>query len=160
VLAAWLFVRVTAIISTILYSLYCLLETPKQVILVTSGAVNSGRFQLRKAAIMGASFHQQLSRTGANEETSSVYSSACASAGQLGSIYATLFAHCDVSVSQYLVTSYDFTDDARKQHLSDSIDLILAHGMVPILNENDAVRARKKKRERVRASLKSTAKGA
>lgn len=107
-------------------------------ILVTSGAVNSGRFQLRKAAIMGASFHQQLSQSGP-ETSSSVYSSACASAGQLGSIYATLFAHCDVSVSQYLVTSYDFTDDARKQHLSDSIDLILAHGMVPILNENDAV---------------------
>jgi len=116
-------------------------KTYTQVILVTSGAVNSGRFQLRKAAIMGASFHQQLSQSGP-ETSSSVYSSACASAGQLGSIYATLFAHCDVSVSQYLVTSYDFTDDARKQHLSDSIDLILAHGMVPILNENDAVRYR------------------
>ena len=41
------------------------------------------------------------------------------------------------------MTSYDFTDESRKQHLSTSMETIIAHGMVPILNENDAVSGNK-----------------
>jgi len=55
------------------------------------------------------------------------------------SLYDTLFSQCDVSVSQFLLTSYDFTDESRKQHLRTSMEQIILHGMVPIVNENDAV---------------------
>lgn len=44
------------------------------------------------------------------------YNSACASAGQLGlmSLYETLFSQFDIGISQFLVTSYDFTDEDRQ----------------------------------------------
>jgi glutamate 5-kinase len=46
------------------------------------------------------------------------------------SLYAQLFAACDVSVSQFLVTSYDFTDEGRKAHVRYSMEQIISHGMV------------------------------
>lgn len=74
-------------------------------ILVTSGAVGCGRLALRKQAILKASFHQQLHAAAADE--SAGYSSAAASAGQLGlmSLYETLFSQCDVGISQFLVSA-------------------------------------------------------
>ena len=54
-------------------------------------------------------------------------------------LYSTLFSQMDVSVSQFLVTSYDFTDEGRKAHVRYSMERIIDHGMVPIVNENDAL---------------------
>jgi len=81
-----------------------LLLTSHQVVLVTSGAVGCGRLALRKQAILKASFHQQL-HASAMQVESTGYSSAAASAGQLGlmSLYETLFSQCDVGISQFLV---------------------------------------------------------
>jgi len=75
-----------------------------KVVLVTSGAVGCGRLALRKQAILKASFHQQL-HASAMQVESTGYSSAAASAGQLGlmSLYETLFSQCDVGISQFLV---------------------------------------------------------
>ena len=123
-----------------------------EVILVTSGAVGCGRMQLRRQALLGANFHDQLrsnsaaaAGTSPDLGTNSGYNSACASAGQLGlmSLYSTLFTQCDVSVSQFLVTSYDFTDEGRRAHLRYSMEQIIRHGMVPIVNENDAISGNK-----------------
>lgn len=97
---------------------------------------------LRKQALLSSNFRDQM-KAGANTDStfSSGYNSACASAGQLGlmSLYETLFSQYDVGISQFLVTSYDFTDESRQRHLTHSIEEIVAHGMVPIINENDAV---------------------
>jgi len=113
-----------------------------EVILVSSGAVGCGRMLLRKQALLSANFHEQLANeSGGSATQASGYSSACASAGQLGlmSLYDTLFQQVDVAISQFLVTSYDFTDSSRRQHLEASMEEIISHGMVPIVNENDAV---------------------
>jgi delta-1-pyrroline-5-carboxylate synthetase len=69
------------------------------------------------------------------------YDSACAAAGQFDmmSLYSSLFAQCDVSASQLLVTQSDFTDPARLNNLHYAIDRLLNLGIVPIINENDAV---------------------
>mmetsp|Transcript_45643 Transcript_45643/g.126320 ORF Transcript_45643/g.126320 Transcript_45643/m.126320 type:complete len:721 (+) Transcript_45643:950-3112(+) len=117
----------------------------KECILVTSGAVGCGRRQLRKQALLGTTTRQQLTAASSSEDVASAsgvfYNSACASAGQLGlmSLYDTLFSQCDISASQFLVTSYDFTDESRRAHLEYSLEQIIEHGMVPIINENDAV---------------------
>eukprot|EP00904_Undaria_pinnatifida_P000516 jgi/Undpi1/10465/HiC_scaffold_29.g12915.m1 len=69
------------------------------------------------------------------------YDSACAAAGQLGlmSLYETLFAQCDVATSQLLVTEFDFRTPERRRHLRYTTSTMLKLGVVPILNENDAV---------------------
>lgn len=71
------------------------------------------------------------------------YDSACAAAGQfeMMNLYSSLFNQCDVSASQILVTQSDFVDPQRLQNLKYSIERLLSLGIVPIINENDAVSA-------------------
>ena len=69
------------------------------------------------------------------------YSSSCAAAGQFGlmSVYNKMFDQVDLSASQLLLTQQDFQDDKRLRNLRECVDNLLALGIVPIINENDAV---------------------
>jgi glutamate 5-kinase len=69
------------------------------------------------------------------------YDSACAAAGQfeMMSMYQSLFKQCDIIASQILVTQGDFTDQKRATNLTYAVDRLLSLGIVPIINENDAV---------------------
>jgi delta-1-pyrroline-5-carboxylate synthetase len=71
------------------------------------------------------------------------YDSACAAAGQfeMMNLYSSLFNQCDVSASQILVTQGDFVDGTRLQNLKYSVERLLSLGIIPIINENDAVSA-------------------
>mmetsp|Transcript_29092 Transcript_29092/g.48089 ORF Transcript_29092/g.48089 Transcript_29092/m.48089 type:complete len:800 (-) Transcript_29092:228-2627(-) len=77
------------------------------------------------------------------EEKAKCYDSACAAAGQfeMMNFYSSLFDQADVSASQILVTQSDFTNDHRKQNLMYTVDRLLTLGVIPIINENDAVSA-------------------
>ena len=76
-------------------------------------------------------------------EKKKFYDSACAAAGQfeMMNLYSSMFDQCDVSASQILVTQADFVDERRLENLKYSIERLLHHGIVPIINENDAVSA-------------------
>jgi delta-1-pyrroline-5-carboxylate synthetase len=76
-------------------------------------------------------------------EKKKFYDSACAAAGQfeMMNLYSSLFDQADVSASQILVTQGDFTDETRKNNLIYTVDRLLTLGVVPIINENDAVSA-------------------
>jgi delta-1-pyrroline-5-carboxylate synthetase len=84
-----------------------------------------------------------LNSVGITGKGSSSYSSACAAAGQLGlmSLYETMFNQFDITVSQVLLTSFDFTSPERRRNIQHVISQLLALGIVPLLNENDAVSA-------------------
>ena len=84
---------------------------------------------------------QERPRTSAEKKR--VYDSACAAAGQfeMMNLYSNLFAQCDVSASQILVTQSDFVDPVRRKNLHYAIERLLSLGIVPIINENDAVSA-------------------
>jgi delta-1-pyrroline-5-carboxylate synthetase len=71
------------------------------------------------------------------------YNSACAAAGQLGlmALYESMFSQLNVTVSQILVTSSDFASPERRRNIQYVISQLLALGIVPLLNENDAVSA-------------------
>ena len=71
------------------------------------------------------------------------YDSACAAAGQyiMMNLYESLFGQCDVAASQLLVTQQDFLDESRLQNTKYAIERLLSLGVVPIINENDAVSA-------------------
>jgi delta-1-pyrroline-5-carboxylate synthetase len=57
------------------------------------------------------------------------------------SLYETMFNQYDIATSQLLVTSFDFTSPERRRNIQYVISQLLALGIVPLLNENDAVSA-------------------
>lgn len=62
---------------------------------------------------------------------------------QLGlmTLYETMFSQFDITTSQLLVTAFDFTSPERRRNVQYVISQLLALGIVPLLNENDAVSA-------------------
>jgi delta-1-pyrroline-5-carboxylate synthetase len=122
----------------------------KEVIVVTSGAVGIGKQLLRKQKMMGRSLRDTMrDRAGSDasvpegDPSRRHYNSACAAAGQLGlmALYDSLFSHFSITTSQFLLTGTDFSSQERRGNLMYSLNTCLGLGVVPIVNENDAVSA-------------------
>jgi delta-1-pyrroline-5-carboxylate synthetase len=130
-------------IANIVENTASLVRAGKEVLIVTSGAVGVGRQRLKKQAMLRQSMSDILSQKAETENGKISYSSACAAAGQLGlmSLYETLFSQYDITTSQILVTAFDFTSPERRRNIQYVISQLLSLGIVPILNENDAVSA-------------------
>lgn len=97
----------------------------KEIVLVSSGAVGSG---------MGALGYKK--RPGQLAELQ-----ACAAVGQsrLMATYDKLFARHNLHVAQVLLTHEDLQDHTRHLNARNTLVTLLSHGVVPIINENDAV---------------------
>jgi glutamate 5-kinase len=97
----------------------------KEIVLVSSGAVGSG---------MGALGYKK--RPGQLAELQ-----ACAAVGQsrLMATYDKLFSKHDLHVAQVLLTHEDLQDHERHLNARNTLVTLLSHGVVPIINENDAV---------------------
>lgn len=96
-----------------------------EVILVTSGAVASG------LSFLGlAKRPKQLPEL-----------QAAAAVGQniLMQAYAAEFAKRELKCSQILVTREDFHDRARYLNVRNTINTLLSYGVIPVINENDAI---------------------
>ena len=91
------------------------------------------------------SFANLLDPSVNNEKTNQQkqYDSACAAAGQfeLMNLYSSLFGQFDITPSQILLTQHDFQDSDRINHVTYTVERLLSLGIVPIINENDAVSA-------------------
>jgi glutamate 5-kinase len=100
-------------------------KSGKEVVLVTSGAVGAG---------MGALGYEK--RPGALAELQ-----ACAAVGQsrLMAIYEKIFAKHDLHVAQVLLTHEDLEHHERHLNARNTLVTLLGRGVVPIINENDAV---------------------
>jgi glutamate 5-kinase len=100
-------------------------KTGKEIVLVTSGAVGAG---------MGALGYER--RPGELAELQ-----ACAAIGQtrLMTIYAELFAKHDLHIAQVLLTHDDLEHHERHLNARNTLVTLLGRGVVPIINENDAV---------------------
>ncbi len=87
------------------------------------------------------SFANLLDTSYHKEEKKKHYDCACAAAGQfeLMNLYSSMFSQCDVTPSQILVTQRNFQDPENLKTLTYTIDRLLSLGIVPIVNENDAV---------------------
>lgn len=97
----------------------------KEMVLVTSGAVGAG---------MGALGYEK--RPGELAELQ-----ACAAVGQsrLMATYAGLFGKHDLHVAQVLLTHEDLEHHERHLNARNTLVTLLDRGVVPIINENDAV---------------------
>jgi glutamate 5-kinase len=97
----------------------------KEVVLVTSGAVGAG---------MGALGFQKRPGTLAELQ-------ACAAVGQsrLMSVYQQLFDKWGLPVAQVLLTHEDLAHHERHLNARNTLVALLDRGVIPIINENDAV---------------------
>jgi len=97
----------------------------KQVVVVSSGAVGAG---------MGALGYD-------SRPTNLAEKQACAAVGQsrLMSTYDKLFAKHNLVVAQVLLTHDDLEHHERHLNARNTLVTLLARGVVPIINENDAV---------------------
>lgn len=100
-------------------------EQGKEVILVSSGAIAVGRKAL------GDNF----------DRTDLAQKQAAASIGQilLAHYYQDIFQKRNINVGQVLLTSYAFKDTEHKHNAKQTLDKLLSLGVIPIINENDAV---------------------
>src|SRR6478736_2145656 len=100
-------------------------QAGKEVIVVTSGAVGAG---------MGALGFDTRPSDLAEKQ-------ACAAVGQsrLMSTYEKLFARHNLVVAQVLLTHDDLEHHERHLNARNTLVTLLGHGVVPIINENDAV---------------------
>ncbi len=97
----------------------------KQVILVSSGAIAMGREAL--------GFSNRPQRL---EEAQ-----ACAAVGQikLAQAYQSLFDSHNTVTAQVLLTLDDMEDRPRYLNARNTVDALLEHGAIPVINENDTV---------------------
>src|SRR6202051_4049457 len=97
----------------------------KEVILVSSGAVASGRSLINVSEKYDAIAARQL----------------LASIGQVKLIntYAQLFDQFNILCSQVLVTKEDFRDRLHYLNMKNCLEILLQHQVIPVVNENDVV---------------------
>ncbi len=112
-------------LSAIVAELAELRAEGKEVVLVTSGAIGAGLEALNLAQRPTELADLQM----------------CASVGQvrLMSFYDELFAAHQLSVAQVLLTRDGLVDEKRLSNMKNTIEALLKKGVVPVVNENDAV---------------------
>ena len=112
-------------LEQIVAQLAALRKSGKEVVLVTSGAVGAG---------MGALGLEK-------RPTELAELQACAAVGQsrLMATYAELFARHGLLVAQVLLTHDDLEHHERHLNARNTLVTLLGRGVVPIINENDAV---------------------
>ncbi len=97
----------------------------RQIVVVTSGAVGAGM------GVLG--FDRRPQEPGELQ--------ACAAVGQsrLMATYDTLFSRSQIAVGQVLLTHDDLRDQQRYENSRSTLNTLLDRGIVPIINENDAI---------------------
>ena len=98
-------------------------ERGKEVILVSSGAVGAGK--------------GRIAHTGDTVEVSQALSTVGQS--HLMRRYTESFERYDLTAAQILLTQHDFQDPERFTNFRNTVETLLSWGVVPIVNENDAV---------------------
>lgn len=65
---------------------------------------------------------------------------ACAAVGQceLMYLYDDLFSEYSLTVAQVLLTKYELMED-RHRNVENTLDRLISHGVIPVINENDTV---------------------
>lgn len=96
-----------------------------QVVLVSSGAIGMG---------VG-----KLGLSGRPEDMPGKQAAAAIGQCELMYTYDKLFAEYNHTVAQILLTADDIQDKRRRSYVHDTLDRLLQWGVLPIVNENDAV---------------------
>eukprot|EP01126_Amoeba_proteus_P041291 TRINITY_DN4436_c0_g1_i1.p1 TRINITY_DN4436_c0_g1~~TRINITY_DN4436_c0_g1_i1.p1 ORF type:complete len:685 (+),score=127.43 TRINITY_DN4436_c0_g1_i1:305-2359(+) len=114
----------------------------KQISLVSSGSVGQGRQILRKQALLSTPLSKHITHH-EGDHLPRFESRACASAGQSGmmAFYEALFGKKGIICSQILLADDEFIQK-KKSHLKETLNSLMASGIIPIINENDVMSMR------------------
>jgi len=96
-----------------------------QIILVTSGAIASGK--------------HRLGITGPLKSIPQKQAAAAIGQGRLMRVYSNAFGPHGIYVAQILLTMSDLTDRKRFLNIRNTLTTLLEWGVIPIINENDTV---------------------
>lgn len=112
-------------ISELIDEMAVLKQKGIEIILVSSGAVAAGRSVVQVSEKQDVVAARQL----------------LASVGQIKLIsnYERLFRAHGITCSQVLVTKEDFRDRLHYRNIFNCFDILLKHGIIPVVNENDVV---------------------
>lgn len=102
-----------------------LMRSGVEVVLCTSGAIAAGREHLQYPVLPDTMANKQLL--------------AAVGQSQLILAWAQLFSIYGLHVGQLLLTRADLHDRERYLNARDTLNALLAHNIIPIINENDAV---------------------
>lgn len=102
-----------------------LVESGKEVLLVSSGAVGLGR--------------DAIGLPPGPSELATRQACAAIGQGRLMGVYERLFDRHTLCSAQVLLTQSDFDDKQRYDNLSRTLTTLLRHRVIPIINENDVV---------------------
>ncbi len=103
-----------------------LVDNGKEVVLVSSGAVSLGKSFLDPDRTKNGSIEIQHSASSIGQP-------------RLINTYSRIFEENQKMCSQILLTHDDFRDRKRFLHTKQNINVLLDHGITPILNENDSI---------------------
>jgi len=112
-------------VEKIVSELMSLINQDKEVMLVSSGAIGAG---------VG-----KLSIEKVPENMESLQAASTIGQGELMRRYSEKFENYDRQVAQLLLTQQDFTAPTRFKNLKNTMEELLNWGVIPIINENDAV---------------------
>lgn len=126
-------------IGSLVEQIAALRREGRDVLLVTSGAIGTGSTRIVKNQTLASSMRDSL-----ENGVSRANQSAAAAVGQslMMSMYETLFSKYNLSCAQVLVTESDISDPETIAQVGETTDELLQLGIVPIVNENDAVTSR------------------
>ena len=96
-----------------------------QIIVVTSGAIASGK--------------HRIGITGQLKSIPQKQAAAAIGQGRLMRVYANAFGKHGIYVAQILLTMSDLTDRKRFLNIRNTLSALLEWGVVPVINENDTV---------------------
>jgi len=113
------------IIQQLVAEIARLKEEGYQVILVSSGAIASGK--------------HRMGITGPLKSIPQKQAAAAIGQGRLMRIYAQAFGQYGINVAQILLTMSDLTDRKRFLNIRNTLSTLVEWGVIPIINENDTV---------------------
>jgi len=113
--------RVAALVA----QLAALREPKRQVLLVSSGAIAAGM--------------AELGLTARPKQLHELQAAAAIGQGKLMALYDAAFGKHGLSVAQILLTHDDLENRDRHLNARNTLETLLARGIVPIINENDTV---------------------
>jgi glutamate 5-kinase len=112
-------------ISALVAEVAGLREQKRQVVLVSSGAIAAGM--------------AELGLTQRPKKLDELQAAAAIGQGKLMALYDAAFGRHDLRVAQVLLTHDDLNDRQRHLNARNTLETLLARGVVPIINENDTV---------------------
>ena len=128
-------------------------STGRELVVVTSGAVAAGRHRLRHLEpgqsqplpipsrplpLPGSSSTATPARSG---QKSKLTTMACSASGQSGlmAMYEWMFGQYSIDCAQVLITQADMASEESRERVLSLLEDLLKGGLVPIVNENDAI---------------------